>query len=247
MKKLTGWLIIITCSIFLLIFGIAIIVIIPGLLTNQSNVRSSMADIVRSLFGMGVAMFLFILGLRYGIKNVRNSKAIEIVAYPEELAIRFSGQIGYTDYRNLILGLTYKKPFYLGLMAVILLNLFAFITDQKTVTNYFYTNYFLLIIFGIFMLSPFFTFYKIKKQYHTNKIFQEILEYSLNNESIHIKGDTVNSTQKWSHFFKIKETKNFFMLYQGAGMATLLDKKMFNNRDLEEFRKFVKSIKAIRE
>ena len=103
MKKLTGWLIIITSSIFLLIFATAIIVIIPGLLTNHSNVHSSTSDIVRSLFGVVVAMFLFVLGLRYGIKSVRNTKTIEISAYPEECNIHFSGQIGYIDYRNLIL------------------------------------------------------------------------------------------------------------------------------------------------
>ncbi|GEM_PF-1438507 len=247
MKKLTGWLIIITCSIFLLIFSAAMIAIIPGLVTNHANVHSSTSDIVRSLFGVAVAMFLFVLGLRYGIKNVRNTKAIEIIAYPEELNIHFSGKIGYKDYRNLILGLTYKKPFYLGLVAVIVLNLLAFITDQKTVSNNPFTNYILYLIFGIFLMSPIFTFYRIKKLYETNKIFQENLVYSLNNESIQIHGGTVDSIQKWSHFFKIKETTDFFMLYQSAGLATLLDKKMFNNGDLEEFRRFIESIKVIKE
>ena len=247
MKKLTGWLIIITCSIFLLIFSAAMIAIIPGLVTNHVNIHSSTSDIVRSLFGVAVAMFLFVLGLRYGIKNVRNTKAIDIIAYHEELDIHFSGQIGFKDYRNLILGLTYKKPFYLGLLAVIVLNLLAFLTDQKTVTNYFTTNYVLYLIFGIFLLSPLFTFYTIKKQYDTNKIFQENLAYSLNNESIHIQGNTVDSIRKWNHFFKIKETKSFFMFYQGAGVATLLDKKMFNNGDLDEFRRFIRSIKVVKE
>ena len=132
-------------------------------------------------------------------------------------------------------------------MAIIVLNLLAFITDQKTVTNYFFTNYILYVIFGVFLISPIFTFYRIKKLYNSNIIFQENLEYILNNESIHIHGDTVESTQKWSRFFKIKETKSFFMLYQGEGVATLLDKKMFNNDDLQEFRRFIKSLKVKKE
>jgi hypothetical protein len=37
------------------------------------------------------------------------------------------------------------------------------------------------------------------------------------------------------------------MLFQGASVATLLDKKMSNNGDLEEFRRLIKSTKVVKE
>ena len=247
MKKLTGWLIIVVCSLFLLIFAFALVLLIPGLISSNSTIQSQVSDIIRSLFGMGFAMFLFVLGLRYGIKNVRKPRKIETVEYPDVLLIHLSGEIGYKDYRNLILGLTFKKPVYLAISGILILNLLAIITNKQSYSNYFDPNYFLCIIFGIFFLSPLFTINRIKKIYKTNKIFHEKLDYTITNESIQIKGESVDSTQKWTHFFKIKETKSFFMLYQGTMVATLLDKKMFNVSDLEEFRRFLKSIHVVQE
>jgi hypothetical protein len=108
--------------------------------------------------------------------------------------------------------------------------------------------YYLIFIFlGILLTIPILTLLEIKKLYQTNKIFQGELNYYLNNESIHIKGETVDSIQKWSHFYKIKETSNFFMLYHGKTVATLLDKKMFSDSELEKFKRFIKSINIILE
>jgi len=57
-----------------------------------------------------------------------------------------------------------------------------------------------------------------------------------------MKGETFESELKWTHFYKIKETKNFFMLYQGKTIANLLDKKNMNIGDINEFRLFIRSL-----
>ena len=54
--------------------------------------------------------------------------------------------------------------------------------------------------------------------------------------------DRVDPVQKWTHFYKMKETKGFFMFYQGEGVATLLDKKMFSDKELTDFRQFILSL-----
>ena len=106
-----------------------------------------------------------------------------------------------------------------------------------------YLNFILLFIsLGIF-ISPILILRQTKKTYQTNKTFQEQLNYKLTNDSIHIKGETVDYVQKWTSFYKVKETKNFFMLYQGeGGVATLLNKKMFSDKELTDFRQFIQSL-----
>ena len=97
------------------------------------------------------------------------------------------------------------------------------------------------LILGI-LLSPILTLVQTKKLYQTNRVFQEQLKYTLTNDSIHTKGKTFDSTQKWTGFYKIQETKSFFMLYQSERVATLLDKKMFSDNELNEFKQFIQSL-----
>ncbi len=56
----------------------------------------------------------------------------------------------------------------------------------------------------------------------------------------------MDSTQKWTHFYQIRETKRFFMFYQGKMVATLLEKKMFSENELQEFNEFIRSLNVKR-
>jgi hypothetical protein len=246
MKKLTGWLLIIFCSIFLLIFAIALIAITPGILNENSEVHMSIKQILSSSLGFLIVLSLLILGLRNGLKKIKKEKAIEIIDYNKDLNINLTGQIKYTDYRNLILGLSYKKPIYLVALGIMFLFSLTFLVNEKSIMTQFNSNYFIFIFVGIFFLSPFFTLLQIKRLYDTNKIFQEQLNYSLTNDSIQIQGDTIDSTQKWTHFYQMRVTKNFFMFYHGKMVATLLDKKMFSDSELHEFEDFIKSLNVRR-
>jgi hypothetical protein len=242
MKKLTGWLLIVFCSIMLLIFAITLIAIIPGVLNKGSEVQMSIKEILTTTLGFLIVISLLIIGLKNGIKKIKKDKVIEIINYNKDLNIDLTGQIEYIDYRNLILGISFKKPIYLVVLGIILLFSLTFIVNKENMMNQLESNYFIIIFIGIFLLSPLFTLIQIKRLYNTNSIFQVKLNYNLTNDSIHIKGDTVDSTQKWTHFYQIRETKKFFMFYHGKMVATLIDKKMFSENDLREFKEFTKSL-----
>lgn len=246
MKKLTGWITIVFCSILLLIFAFALIAIIPGLLTRSSEAHMSIKETLTSSLGFVIVISLLIFGLRNGIKKVKKERVIEIVDYDKELNINVTGQIEYADYRNLILELSFKKPMYLVLLGIMLLFSLTFIVNNENMMNQFDSNYFIFIIFGVFLLSPILTIIQIKRLYKTNRLFQERLSYCLTNDAINIKGSTVDSTQKWTHFYQIRVTNKFFMFYHGKMVATLLDKKMFSQTELQEFDKFIKSLNVKR-
>ncbi|MBA3900502.1 MAG: YcxB family protein [Bacteroidetes bacterium] len=247
MKKLTGWILIIFCSIFLLIFATALVAIIPGVMTNDYKIHTYIKEILTTSFGFLVVITLLIIGLKNGLKRIRKDKVMVIIDYDKDLKINLKGQIKYHDYRNLILGISFKKPIYLVAFGIMILFSLTYFTNSENMANQFESNYFIFIIIGIFIFSPIFTLIQIKKLYKTNKLFQEQLNYSLTNNSIQIKGSTVDSTQSWTHFYKFKDTKNFFMFYQGKMVATLLDKKMFSESELIEFQRFIKSLNVKRE
>ena len=242
MKKLTGWILVIFYSIILLIFAIALIGIIPGLISGNSKVQMSAKEILTSIFGFLIVVSLLIIGLRNALKKIRKEKTIQLSSYDKQLDINLNGQIKYKDYRNLVLGLSFKKPIYLtvfGLLVLFTLTLWINKENMTTQSNYIY---FPFIFIGLFLISPILTIRQIKKLYSSNKIFQEQLKYELTNDSIHITGETVNSFQKWSYFYQFRDTKNFFMFYQGNTIATLIDKKMFSKNDLNEFTGFISSL-----
>jgi len=246
MKKLTGWILIIFCSILLLIFAIALIAIIPGVLNKSSEVQMSIKEILTSSVGFLIVISLLIIGLKNGIKKIKKEKVVETIDYDGELKIDLTGQIEYIDYRNLILGISFKKPIYIVVLGILLLFSLTFVVNRENMMSQLDSNYFIFIIIGVFLLSPFFTLIQIKRLYNTNSIFKEELNYILTNDSIQIKGETVDSTQKWTHFYQILETKKFFMFYHGKMIATLIDKKMFLENDLQEFQRFTKSLKLKR-
>jgi hypothetical protein len=248
MRKLTGWIIIIFCSMFLIVFATVLIITIPNILNDDDFIRQYKSfDAFSSIVGFVGVTTLLIIGLQNGIKRLKKTKPMELIPFLDILDIRFKGQIRYEDYRNLIFGLTFKKPTYLIFIGIFLLFCLSYLSNVQAMNNFLSENYFILIFLGVAILSPLFTLIQIKKIYKSSKVLNEPIEYQINNDSVHLKSDTVDSIQYWNHFYKIKETKCFYLLYQGKAVATLIEKSMLNSADNAKFKIFLKSLNIIRE
>jgi len=247
MKKTIGLLLIVFCSILLFIFGLSLIVLIPDLIMPDTESNISTSDAIYTLLGFALVIALLIFGLVTGIKKVKSVKPIEITPYNDTLNITLSGQLTYKDYRNLILRISYLKPVYLIFLGIIILSGVSIGQSLENSKVQLSSYYFVFVAFAVVFVTPLITLIRIKKNYKSSKIFQGPLEYHLTNETIQVKGETLDSTQKWTHFYKIKDTKDFIMLYHAEMVATLLDKKMFSETELQEFRRFIKSLDVIRE
>jgi len=180
-------------------------------------------------------------------ENRRKVKKNKSVDYAGTLDINLSGQVSYKDYRNLILGLS-REGYRVSIGVVILVSgwvlaLVYAMGNYDHESNKSHNHVFVLVFFPIMLIiilrRIIAALQQIKKDYQTNALLLGELNYRLTNDTIHIKGETVDSVQKWTRFYKIKETKSFFMFYQGEGIATLLDKKMFTDDELVDFRQFV--------
>ena len=217
-------------------------IIIPGFCKENFENQMSVQEIISASFGFLIVISLCILGLKVGINNLRKDRQFKPINYDKKLDIELNGKISYIDYRNLVLGLSFKKPVFYLLIGIVLLLSLTMLPSIAKGNNY--VNLFLsaLFLIGFLLIYPALAIKQIKTQYKTNKILNETLSYHLTNESIQIVGSSINSTQNWSRFYQIKETKNFFMLYHSESIATLLDKKIFSDEELNEFREFIKSL-----
>ena len=239
MKKIFGWLQIIVCSFFLLLFAFTIIELAISIIEGGEPLSEKMTlkEIIGSSIGFIIVIALLIVGLKSGIKKIKKEK-VEIVNYISTLDIDLTGKIRYEDYRNLLLGLTFRRPTSFVFICIFIILALSLMNASNVLES----SYLYLILFLGFFISPILVLWQSKKNYRTNRIFQEQLNYKLTNDSIRIKGETVDSVQKWTGFYKKKETKSFFMFYQGEGVATLLDKKMFSDKELTDFRQFIRSL-----
>jgi len=200
-------------------------------------------EVINTLVGFSVVIVLLIVGLMNGIKRIKNDK-IKIIADTCTLDINLTGRIAYKDYRNLCLELSFRKPVYIVFVCLLILFSLSYVNTGSEFGKT-YLNIIMFLFLGV-LVSPILILLQVKKNYRTNRIFQEQLNYELTTDSIRMKGETVDSIQKWTGFYKVKETKSFFMLYQGEGVATLLDKKMFTDNELANFKQFIRSLNFYR-
>lgn len=244
MKKLKGWLLIVICGILLFCFGITAIVLFEQLINDnesQQNIQQSDWLFWLVLFGF-IVMALF--GFWRGIKILRKKTEEVLVTYEKLIAISFSGKIDFADYRKTILGLTFKKPKYLIYIFIMLVSLVSYKTTLSTLELDSDVPFLIVLVL---LMYPILVVYQIRNNYKTTKVFQEILEYHISNERLHIKGATFEATQKWEHFVKIKETSIYILLYTNKMVATFVDKRLFKEKELIEFKKFLCSMDVDKE
>jgi len=156
--------------------------------------------------------------------------------YTGNLNLNLSGQISYKDYRNTMLELFFKGAVTKIVLFLAIILFISFVMGKNQIGFYLFP----LVFFYFFVF--FSVIYQAKKIYRENKTFRENLTYHIDNEIITITSETAHSTQKWSRFFEIKETRTSFVLFHDSIVANYLDKKMFSAEEIVEFRKFLNSL-----
>jgi hypothetical protein len=228
----------ITRIFFILIFIFLILLSGCGIVAFLITFLENRFELKGFLFLIGfylVVVGLSLWGLILQIKSIKKEKNTEIVEYTDELNIHFESQISYKDYRNFMLRSMTKLYF-------IFFTFLCFIVyiSLRDIRYDFATTIILTAI--IFILILILVLRRTRNNYQTNKMFHEQINYTLDNTAIHSKNESIDSTVLWTRYYKIKETKNFFLLYPDKTVVSLLPKKAFKAEELEAFRKFAKSL-----
>ena len=243
MKKFIGWLTVIFCSLFLMLFLACFLVILYSRLENPENATpiAMTTEFFVSIFFSLLCITLLIVGLKNGLKKIRKNKIV-CIDYTDVLDINLTGKISFKDYRNLVLEESFKRVYiiFFSLLVWLVFFYFYFLIFKGIVSEQ--GTFFIIFLILTGIILPMVVIRRTKKVYQTNRIFQEQLNYKLTNDTIQTTGETFNSVQKWTGFYKIKETKVFILLYTGEGTAVLLDKKMFTTEELSNFKQFLCSL-----
>jgi len=223
----------------MLLFGAGIVAILIALLENRMELNGFLFMSGFCLAVVGLSLW----GVILQIKKIKKDKRTEFVEYTEELNICFETQMSYKDYICLTLGLSFKKPrFIIILIWVVFSCLSLFLLNDDPVNEAMKNPVWIFVLAGIVYIPISIRNNRITNEYLTNKTFQEQLSYTLDNRGIHLKSETIDTTVLWTQYYKIKETKNFFLLYPGKSVATLLPKKAFKAEEIAAFRRFAKSL-----
>jgi len=97
------------------------------------------------------------------------------------------------------------------------------------------TIWFAAIIVFIIVRS----YFRLKNAFYSNKKIQEIITYTFTDERVHTKGETFDGDFTWNTVFKVKETKDWFLIYQSKTTMNMIPKKNFNSNQISEFRKII--------
>jgi|SRR6218665_225298 len=153
--------------------------------------------------------------------------------------MKIETKIEFKDYLDLNLQLIFSKiSFYFIPLAIIIF----FINHTEGIINKdIFSLMFFILILAVVIWPLFKIHSKIKSGFYTNKNLQEFIIYEFQKEKINIVGESFQSEISWSNIHKIKELKNWFLIYQSENVANLVPKKNFTKQQEEELRNLITS------
>lgn len=100
---------------------------------------------------------------------------------------------------------------------------------------------FVFVILYSSILHPILVKKNLKKQFHTNKLLQQEIEYIFSENGLQRKSESIDCIYKWSDIYKIIERKSMLIIYESSNGVFILPKRFFNNdKELIRVKELVK-------
>ncbi|WP_294263454.1 YcxB family protein [uncultured Chryseobacterium sp.] len=93
----------------------------------------------------------------------------------------------------------------------------------------------------LFMLVR--SFFSVRYAFNGNQNIQESIAYTFAEEKIRIQGETFDGEMAWSSVYKVKENKDWFLIYQSAKIMNMVPKKFFTKNQISGLRKIIQTHK----
>lgn len=147
-------------------------------------------------------------------------------------------KIEQSEYIKLMFYQTYKKPLFIYLTALGIIFLFFIIKDlflYKTFDDYtsIFIAFFTLIFYPILLYSRFRNFYKSHKILGLKTITE------IEKEGFRDEGEGFEAKILWKNIYKVKELKNWILVYHNSTAYGFLPKRAMTKSQIEDFRSIV--------
>ncbi|AZB30437.1 YcxB family protein [Chryseobacterium balustinum] len=83
------------------------------------------------------------------------------------------------------------------------------------------------------------SYFRLKNAFYSNKKIQEEIVYTFTDEKVQTKGETFEGDFAWNTVYKIKETKDWLLIYQSKMTMNMVPKKYFSQSEIIELRKII--------
>lgn len=83
-------------------------------------------------------------------------------------------------------------------------------------------------------------YFRLKKAFYSNKKIQEEIVYTFTDDKIHTKGETFDGDFTWEKVYRIKENKDWFLIYQSKTTMNMIPKKYFIKNQVTELRNLIR-------
>jgi len=150
--------------------------------------------------------------------------------------IKITTQLNFKEYLSLQYTLTYSNGWLIwvslcGLAALLgsIMQLFGLMDN--------YDKQYWGLFFGILVLIfPWLIYRTAKRNFKTHQILQEEISYDFFPDRLVITSSYSNSEIPWKKIYKIKELKNWFLIYQSDRIANLISKSCLSPEEVLSIR-----------
>lgn len=99
-----------------------------------------------------------------------------------------------------------------------------------------------LMVFFVFIIIR--TYFSVKNIFNSNKKIQKVISYTFTDEKIRTEGETFDGDFTWNSVYKVKENKEWFLIYQSAQTMNMVPKKFFTKDEIAELRDLIRQNKV---
>jgi len=83
------------------------------------------------------------------------------------------------------------------------------------------------------------SYFRLKNTFYSNTKIQEEIIYTFTDEKVQTKGETFEGDFTWNTVFKVKELKDWFLIYQSAQTMNMIQKAKMEKDQISELRKII--------
>lgn len=99
-----------------------------------------------------------------------------------------------------------------------------------------------LMVFFVFIIIR--TYFSVKNMFNSNKKIQEVISYTFTDEKIRTEGETFDGDFTWNSVYKVKENREWFLIYQSAQTMNMIPKKFFTKDQISGLRSLIRENKV---
>ncbi|WP_100376292.1 YcxB family protein [Chryseobacterium geocarposphaerae] len=85
------------------------------------------------------------------------------------------------------------------------------------------------------------SYFRLKNAFYSNKKIQENISYTFTDENVLNKGETFEGEFGWDTVYKVKENKEWFLIYQTAHVMNMVPKKYFKKDQISGLRNTIRN------